>query len=148
MDSYSSKELKRYNHLANEIDGTYHEMSLKLGLSDSAMIILYTICNQGDHCLLADICRWSGLSKQTINSALRKLEADGAIRLEMAGSKNKNVALTEAGKKLAQRTALQVIKAENEIFADWAGEDVEKYMELTERFLTALKEKAKGVLSK
>ena len=65
----------------------------------------------------------------------------------MAGSKNKNVALTEAGKKLAQRTALQVIKAENEIFADWAGEDVEKYLELTERFLTALKEKAKGVLS-
>lgn len=143
-----SKKLKRYNYLVGEIDATYHELSTKFGLSDSMMRILYTICDNGTDCPLQKICRLTGLSKQTINSALRKLEADGAIRLEMAGSKNKNVALTEAGKKLAQRTALQVIKAENEIFADWAGEDVEKYLELTERFLTALKEKAKGVLSK
>ena len=148
MDFFSSKEFKHYNHLINEIEGTYHEMSLKLGLPDSSMIVLYTISNHGDHCPLADICRQSGLSKQTINSALRKLEADGVIRLEMAGSKNKTVYLTEAGKELAQKTALRIITAENEIFADWPAEDVEKYLELTERFLTALKEKAKGVLSK
>lgn len=143
MNPYTSKELKHYNHLITEIDSVYHEMSLKLGLSDSAMIILYTICNYGESCLLQDICRQSGLSKQTINSALRKLEAGGILYLEMAGSKNKKVTLTDAGKALAQKTALQVIHAENEIFASWSREDVEKYLELTEDFLTALKEKAK-----
>lgn len=148
MKGYTTAEMKRFNYLISETNAAYHEAAQKLGLSDSTVQVLYTICNNGEGCQIGDICRLSGISKQTINSALRKLEADGAIRLEMAGSKNKNVALTEAGKKLAQRTALQVIKAENEIFADWAGEDVEKYLELTERFLTALKEKAKGVLSK
>lgn len=125
------------------MDAAYHEISLKLGLSDSAMSILYTICNYGESCLLQDICRQSGLSKQTINSALRKLETGNILYLEMAGAKSKRVTLTDAGKALAQKTALQVINTENEIFASWSREDVEKYLELTEDYLTALKEKAK-----
>ena len=55
MHSYTSKEIKRYNHLISEIDAVYHEISLKFGLSDSALIILYTICEHGDSCLLRDI---------------------------------------------------------------------------------------------
>lgn len=143
MNSYSSKDLRRFNNLITEIDGVYHEMALKLGLSDSAMQILYTICNYGDNCLLQEICRQSGLSKQTINSALRKLEAEDIVYLEAAGSRNKKVILTEAGKALSQRTALKVIKAENEIFASWSREDMDKYLELTEDFLIAMREKVK-----
>lgn len=143
MNSYSSKDLRRFNNLITEIDGVYHEMALKLGLSDSAMQILYTICNYGDNCLLQEICRQSGLSKQTINSALRKLEAEDIVYLEAAGSRNKKVILTEAGKSLSQRTALKVIKAENEIFASWSREDMDKYLELTEDFLIAMREKVK-----
>ena len=69
-----SKEMKRVNHLIGEIDAVYHEIAWKLGLSDSVFEILYTICNYGDSCMLKDIGRNCGLSKQTINSALRKLE--------------------------------------------------------------------------
>lgn len=143
MNSFTSKDLKHFNHLITEMDAAYHEISLKLGLSDSAMSILYTICNYGESCLLQDICRQSGLSKQTINSSLRKLETGNILYLEMAGAKSKRVTLTDAGKALAQKTALQVINTENEIFASWSREDVEKYLELTEDYLTALKEKAK-----
>ena len=142
MHSYTSKEIKRYNHLISEMDAVYHEISLKFGLSDSALIILYTICEHGDSCLLRDICRSSGRSKQTINSAIRKLEADNIVYLEPAGAKNKNVRLTEKGKKLAGNTALKIIDAENQIFASWPKKDVEKYLELTERFLGNLQEKA------
>ncbi|MCI8638749.1 MAG: MarR family transcriptional regulator [Coprococcus sp.] len=143
MKTYISKEMKRYNHLLSEMDSVYHEMSLKLGVSDSAMIILYTICNNGDCCLLQEICRLSGISKQTVNSALRKLEADGIVYLKPSGAKNKMVYLTDAGKHLAQRTAVRIIEAENDIFASWSREDVARYLELTEQFLTALSEKSK-----
>lgn len=142
MNAAASSEIKRYNYLNGEIDAVYHEMSRKLGLSDSAMIILYTICDNGDCCLLKEICRRSGLSKQTVNSALRKLESETVIYLESAGSKNKNVCLTEKGKSLAAQTAQRILKAENEIFASWSKEDVTKYLELTEMFLDALREKA------
>ncbi|MDE6895864.1 MAG: MarR family transcriptional regulator, partial [Lachnospiraceae bacterium] len=60
-----------------------------------------------------------------------------------AGSRHKKVCLTEAGRELAERTAKRIMQAENEIFASWPEADVEKYLELTEHFLTALGEKAK-----
>lgn len=142
MSNYASKEMKRYNHLLGEIEATYHEMSLKLGLSDSAMIILYTICDEGESCPLSEICRRSGLSKQTVNSAIRKLETDGILYLEKAGIRSKTVCLTAAGKELAGRTALRLLNVENAILASWLRQDVEKYLELTERFLTALREEA------
>ena len=98
MDFHISGELKRYNHLITETDRAYHEASLRLGLSDSAMIILYTICEDGqERCPLKELCRRSGLSKQTVNSAIRRLESDGCLYLEAAGARNKKACLTDRG---------------------------------------------------
>lgn len=84
----------------------------------------------------------AGLSKQTVNSALRKLEAQGLIYLESAGRKAKTVCLTEDGTRFAQKTAMRILNMENEILASWAPEEVAQYMDLTERFLLALRERA------
>lgn len=145
MNHWISKSLRRYNYLFGETGLVYHEMYLKLGLSDSAASILYALLENGDCCLLRDVCRFTGLNKQTINSALRKLEAEGILYLEMAGGKKKLVRLTEQGKSLAERTAGRILAAEDEIFASWPREDVERYLELTEAFMLALKEKADGM---
>ena len=141
MKAYTSKEMKRFNYLYSEINAAYHELSLKLGMSDSSMMVLYAICDNGDSCPLLEICRSSGVSKQTVNSALRKLEAEDIVYLEAAGNKHKIVCLTEKGKALARGTAQIMIGAENQVFASWPKEDVEKYLELTERFLTDFREK-------
>lgn len=143
MNTYPSNAMKRYNHLIGEIDAVYHEMSRKLGLSDSAMAILYTICDNGECCMLQEIRRRSGLSKQTIHSAIRKLEAEGILYLEQVSPKTKNVCLTEQGKRLANRTAVRLIEIENAIFEAWSKEDVGRYLSLTEKFLTELKEKSR-----
>lgn len=144
MENKISKDLKRYNYLFGETGAAYHEIYLKLGMSDSAISILYAVLENGASRPLQQVCHYTGLSKQTINSALRKLEAEGIIYLEMAGPKNKNVCLTEAGKILAEKTAGKVLAIENEIFASWPQEDVDKYLELTEAYLLALKDKAKN----
>lgn len=143
MNTKISKELKRYNYLFGETGATYHELYRSLGYSDSAISILYVLLENGGSCLLQKICSYTGLSKQTINSALRKLEQDDVLYLEMAGSKNKMVHLTEKGMELADRTAGQVIQIENDIFASWPQETVEQYLDLTEKYLIALKERLK-----
>ena len=135
--------LHRYNHLVSEIEAVYHEISLRLGVSDSTMIVLYTICDQGGSCLLQDICRYSGLSRQTLNSALRRMEEQGLLYLMPVDQKSKRACLTKTGDALAQRTALRLMQAENAIFSSWAPEDVERYLELTGRFLQGLREKAR-----
>lgn len=141
MKTYISQEMKRYNHLLGEIDSIYHESSLKLGITDSVSKILYTICIVGNSCLLNDICKRTGLSKQTVNSALRKLEDENIIYLEAVNGKSKKVCLTENGITFSQKTAWQIIKMENDIFDSWSHEDVKKYLELTEKYLSSLKER-------
>lgn len=141
MKEYPSKELKRCNYLFGELDKAYHEAALKLGISDSAMKILYAICDEGESCMLQTICFRTGLSKQTVNSALRKLEKESIIYLEAVGAKSKRVFLSEKGKQLAEKTALRVMQMENDIFTSWKKEDVEKYLELLEQFLAAFRSK-------
>lgn len=144
MSTQSSGSLKRLNYLLGEIDGTYHEVARKLGVSDSVSKILYTICDTdgGDRCPLHEICRQTGLSKQTVNSALRGLEREGLIYLRAVDGKAKEVCLTEPGKAFAEKTARQVIQIENDILEDWTPEELEIYLKLTERYLAQLAQKA------
>lgn len=141
MEFYMNEEMKRFNLLISEIDVAYHDAALKLKLSDSAMLILYTICSYDGECLLSDIT--AGVSKQTVNSALRKLEAEEIVRLESFEGRKKKVYLTQKGRRLAEDTVLRVIKAENEIFASWTDAEKRNYIDLTQRYLAAFKKKVK-----
>lgn len=141
MEFLIDAQMQRFNLLTKEIDTAYHDAALKLGMSDSAMVILYTVCSYGGECLLSDMT--STVSKQTINSALRKLEADDIVRSEAFAGRKKKVYLTEKGKQLAKDTAYRVIEIENEIFASWSTEEKRIYIELTQRYLEAFKERIK-----
>lgn len=141
MEFYINAQMQRFNLLMSEIDTAYHDAALKLGMSDSAMLVLYTLCSCGGACMLGDIT--SGASKQTINSALRKLEAEGIVYLEVFEGRKKKVYLTEKGRQLAGDTVLRVIEAENEIFASWSDEEKSIYIDLTQRYLADFREKVK-----
>ena len=136
-----SPEMKRYNCLTGEINAAYHEAALAFGFSDSAMFVLYILCDSGGECRLKDICRLSGLSKQTVNSAVRGLERKNIIFLEPCGGRNKKVLLTAAGRLISEGSAMKIISAENAVFAGWEKEEISCYLGLTERFLREFREK-------
>ena len=131
----NESKTKLFNYLWNEIDAAYHEAALKLGLSDSAMIILSAVCANGDECLLSEVTSNSGISKQTINSSLRKLEADDIIFLEAVGSRKKKICLTKKGKDFVKNTVFKVIEIENNIYNSWSQEECSFYYDLSRRFL-------------
>lgn len=145
MDNKISKINKRFNYLLGELNATYHDIALQLGISDSAMQILYMLCDYDGSCLLLDICRLSGLSKQTINSAIRNLEKNNIVELDSDHKKYKTVKLTENGKMFAENTAIKVINMETSIFSSWEKDDVDKYLELTEKYLFDVKDKSKNL---
>lgn len=143
MPEHNCPPRKRLNYLTAELIATYHEMDNRLGLNHSASVILYSIWEQGGICSLSDVIYLSGIPKQTVNSALRKLETDGIVHLEAASGKRKTIHLTEKGAALAQRTVAKIIALEDAVFADWSQTDRDIYLTLNQRFLTALKEKSK-----
>ncbi len=136
-----NSQMKRFDLLVSEIDNAYHAAAQKMGLSDSALLILYTLCGGGGECMLSEITAATG--KQTVNSALRKLEADGIVISELSDGRKKKLRLTEKGRQLAERTASRLIRIENEIFDLWSDEEKEAYIGSTKRYLTMFKEKMK-----
>lgn len=135
-----SPTLRRFNSLLKETDKVYHEAALALGLSDSAMWVLYVLWEGEGSLPLRQLCGTCGLTKQTVNSALRKLEEAGALYLEPLTPREKRVGLTPVGMTLAAQTVGRVMAAENAVYARWDPEDVGKYLELTERYVRQLRE--------
>lgn len=149
MPNRPMQGMRRLNYLIAETDAVYHELAHRLGVADSTLQILYTICDAGADgcCPLPLICRWTGVNRQTVYSAVRKLQAEGLVHLQASDAKSKLVCLTPQGWQLARRTALPLQRLENEILAAWPKQDVEVYLALTERFLLDLKEKGREGLT-
>ena len=133
--------IRKYNSLTAEMDAIYHKAALKLGLNDSVSEILYVMSYNDGELPIGEICRLSAMSRQTVNSALRKMEDEKIIYLESIDGKSKKACLTEKGKEYTENTVNKVIEIENEICESWSRKDMEKYIELTEKFIKALDEK-------
>lgn len=136
-------DLSRINLIMAETDGAYHDAAVRLGLSDSALRILYAICAEGGSCQLCLLPRTTGLSKQTIHSALRKLEKDAFLCVSDIDGKKKSLCLTPEGRELTERTIAPLMALENAIFDAWPEQDLAMFLELNQRYLTQLKEKIK-----
>ena len=81
-------ETGQYTYLAGEINALYHEAAVKMGISDSIQNILYVLCEKGGKCLQSEISKLTGISRQTINSAIRKLEKEEIVYLEQGKGRN------------------------------------------------------------
>lgn len=145
MDNIIQSEARRYNRLIAEIDEVYHEVAVRQGFSDSAMGILYALSDHDGQCLLTELLKSTGMNKQTANSALRKLERDDIVYLEPAGGKSKRVCLTEKGFATVHKTVDRVLDVEKKIYSSWSREEWEQYVELTERYLSQVREEMQQI---
>lgn len=127
--------IHRINYLNTELDSIYHRSSLKFGISDSVSMVLYAIHDSEGECLLSDICKSSGLSKQTVNSAIRSLEAQGLLYLERHDGRSKRAVPTQKGREYIEKTAARLSRAEAEAFGDWSEAEVAEYVRLTEKYI-------------
>lgn len=112
MEERQQNDVNEFNRLYKEMDDLYHDIALKLGLSDSALTIFYAICELGDGCLQKDICSQSFCSKQTINSSIRKLEREGTVYLKRGKGKNMHIYLTERGREFVENKVRPAIGME------------------------------------
>ncbi|MDO5002361.1 MAG: hypothetical protein Q4E20_08940 [Eubacteriales bacterium] len=78
--------------------------------------------------------RETSISKQTLNSAIRKLERGGIIFLAQSGSRTKTVYLTESGAEFVDRTVARLFSAELSAFNGWAEDEIAQYLYLMEKF--------------
>ncbi len=140
MTENRSREIHRINYLTSEMNALYHQASVKMGISDSVSVILYNLYDAGGTCLLRDICTFSGISKQTLNSGLRSLEAKQLLCLEQHNGRLKRVVLTPAGMEYAKATVARLFQAEMRTFDSWTEDEIRTYIQLQEKYAVCLRQ--------
>lgn len=140
MKKMICNKIHQINYLSAELNALYHHASLKLGLTDSASTVLYTIYDNGENCLLSDIYKQSGVSKQTVNSAIRNLEKKRIIYLEQYSGKAKKVVLTDTGKEYVKKTTARLFAAETAAFASWTEDEINAHIGYMEKYIDSFRE--------
>ncbi len=146
MKPVISPELDEFNHIFQEFDDIFHDIALHLGLSDSAFTILYDIFWLGDGCLQRDICQTSHISKQTVNSSIRKLKQEGYLYLEPGKGRDMHIHLTPAGTKMMTEKILPVITMENHAFAGMPAVERVKLLELSRKYMNIFRQEVQKYL--
>ena len=102
-----------YNQLLKECDNIYHDAAARAGLSDCAFWILYSL-HDADHTITqSEIGDNASMPRQTVNSALKKLEKDGYLTLEkINGKMGKAIQLTQQGVRFVEAHIVPVTAAE------------------------------------
>ena len=140
MNKHLVEKIHRLNYLCTELNAVYHQAALKLDMPDSVMCVLYAIHDNGENCLLSVVYKQSGVSKQTVNSAIRKLEKDGIVYLEPYKGKLKMIRLTDKGKKYVSDTIDRICQAEISALEMWSTNEIDMYIFLMEKYISTFNE--------
>ena len=142
---YISNPLKEFNRIYKKTNEIYHDIALRLGLSDSAFDILYSISELGDGCLQKDICNATCIPKQTIHSSIRQMEKSGYLTLSSGKGRSMHITLTDLGKNLLERTIYPVMQMEGEAFHCMTDEECQQMLALLGKYIQALGDAAKNL---
>lgn len=142
---YISNPLKEFNRIYKKTNEIYHDIALRLGLSDSAFDILYSISELGDGCLQKDICNATCIPKQTIHYSIRQMEKSGYLTLSSGKGRSMHITLTDLGKNLLERTIYPVMQMEGEAFHCMTDEECQQMLALFGKYIQALGDAAKNL---
>ena len=143
MDAY--KLFQEYIQLQHQIDEFYHELAVRQGLSDSALLVLWSLEELGEGCTQTDICRQFALTKQTVHSSVRKLSGDGLLSLLPGPGREVRVYPTEAGRALIREKVLPIKRAEESASRRMGEDGLAAMLHLTQRWLALFREAAASI---
>lgn len=134
------KRLAEYNSMIKEHEDLYRQIARRFGLSECAFWILYSLREANASLTQSKLCYALSQPKQTINSALKKMEECGYIEL-LSGQdrRRKQLQLTSKGELLAQETVDKVIILENQAFDTFSEEEQELFLRLLHKYTDNLK---------
>ncbi len=147
MQYKQSHELQEFSRLYRELDGFYHILAMRSGLSDSAFLILYAMIEFGEGCLQKEIANLYSISPQTVNSSVRTLEKKGYIYLEAGKKRDMHIYLTDLGKQIIKERLDPIVEFENSIFKAMPPNESQELLRLTRKYLDLYRQKLNIVSS-
>ena len=133
--------IDRIDALQKEQESIYHFAAQRCGLSDTTLWILYLLDTVQTPLTLRMLCRRCCFPKQTVHTALCRLEEQGLLLRHKSEEfpRQRTVALTQQGKVLAKRTAGLLRLCELRAYAALGAQELSLYIVLCEKINRALR---------
>ena len=144
MAIYNDEYTREIDRFWRETDAIYHEVAMRLGLSDSSFDILYAIIRLGEGCTQKDISDEVMLGKQTLNSSIHKLAKQGLLEL-CANGRSTQIYLTDEGRSLARRKLIPVFEAESRALEAVGVDNMCEFLRIAKLYRTALRDSLQAV---
>lgn len=144
MNRSSAEIMKQFNRINDKISLLYHKASRKLGLSDSEMSIFYLLCDYGT-LSQKEIIGLTGMSKQTMSSAVGRMEAAGWLSRGVTAGHRRDLILTEKGQAVVDDVLAPFMEQENRIFETWTEEEKTTFLSLNARYRDELERIVNGM---
>ncbi len=137
---HTENRLLEYNHIMKENDNVYREIAKTMGLPESSFWILYMLRTDYTEPVQSEICLCLYEPKQTVNSALKKMETEGYLDLVPGNDRrSKKILLTEKGIRLCERTVDKIIEMELQALEELSEDEQEQFLSLFQKYTDSLK---------
>lgn len=133
-------QLAELNQADKRLEMLYHEYAKEMGMSDCVNMMLYHLYTGEETYTQKDLCNVWSYSRQTVNSALKNMEKQGIVQMELTkgNKKNKYVRLTKEGQEIAKRTVQPLLSAEIHALASLKEEERTMMLCLYKKYIDAL----------
>lgn len=140
--------LSAFNRAHKRLNVLYHNYAKKAGMSDAAFWLMYSLYEKGGPCTQTELCEAWFFAPQTINSALKSLEKQGLIALELVPNsrKNKQFFFTEEGEKLVKEKIAPLVLAEEQSFLRLDEQERNTLLTITKKHINVLEEEINRIL--
>ena len=130
-----------FNRLYKEMDEIYHIYAKQRGISDTALWLLYSLCERKTEYTQKEFCEVWHYPPQTVNSILKNLQRQGLLELEPSpdNRKNKWIVVTEKGEELVKNAIEPLIAGEERAFQALTENERKTLLALTEKYVELLR---------
>ena len=141
--------LAEYNGIIKENDDIYRNLARIFGLSECSFWILYTLRTNDTALAQSEVCAYMYQPKQTVNSALKKMESEGYLKLEKGKDhRSKQISLTVGGIRLCERTVDRIIESERGALGRMTAEEQEMFLSLFHKYTDLLRQAMQDISRK
>lgn len=131
--------LAQLDRFYRELDEIYHEASRAAGLSDSAFDILYSLMLE-DGLTQKQLGERGFTPKQTVASAVRRLEEQGLVTPDEGCRRNAPLRLTDAGRAVIEERVRPAYRAEHRAIERLTPAERATLAQLLARYTAALRD--------
>ncbi|MCI8408427.1 MAG: MarR family transcriptional regulator [Lachnospiraceae bacterium] len=140
--------LAAFNRAHKRMNVLYHNYAKDAGISDAAFWLMYSLYEKGGPCTQTELCEAWLFAPQTINSALKSLEKQGLITMELAPNsrKNKQFFFTGTGEQLVKEKIIPLIHAEEQSFLRLNEQERNALLVITQKHIDILEKEINKII--